>query len=163
MIKRLFPDPLLSLGLIALWLVLNRSVGLGHCLFAIALGVLVPLLFQPLRPVRMSFRKPALALLLFGRVLVDMLVWNWRVLRSTLAPGKALPEGDFIHVPLDLKDPNGLAALAAILCLVPGTVWCEMALDRTALLVHVFDMKSEQEEIDTIKLRYEKPLMEIFQ
>jgi multicomponent K+:H+ antiporter subunit E len=31
------------------------------------------------------------------------------------------------------------------------------------LLVHVFDMKNAEEEVQAIKNRYEKPLMEIFQ
>ena len=47
------------------------------------------------------------------RVGGDVVVWNWRVLRGTLARGENLPKGGFITVPLDLRDPNGLAALAA--------------------------------------------------
>ena len=58
MIRKLLPDPLLTLGLIALWLVLNRSYGLGHWLFAVVLGVLVPVLVQPLRPVPVFFKRP---------------------------------------------------------------------------------------------------------
>ncbi|MDP1999973.1 MAG: Na+/H+ antiporter subunit E, partial [Rhodoferax sp.] len=62
-----------------------------------------------------------------------------------------------------LRDPNGLAALAAIMCVIPGTIWSELALDRSALLMHIFDMKDEQAEIELIKTRYERPLMEIFE
>ena len=163
MIRKLLPVPLLTLGLIALWLVLNRSYGLGHWLFAVVLGVLVPMLVQPLRPVPVFFKRPGLAFVLFWRVGLDVVVWNWRILRGTLATGDKVPKGDFVVVPLDLRDPNGLAVLAAILCVIPGTIWSELALDRSALLVHVFDMKHAEEEIQTIKNRYEKPLMEIFQ
>jgi multicomponent K+:H+ antiporter subunit E len=38
-----------------------------------------------------------------------------------------------------------------------------MALDRSALLVHVFDIDDVQAEINMIKSRYERPLIEIFQ
>jgi len=109
------------------------------------------------------FKRPGLAFVLFWRVGLDVVVWNWRILRGTLATGDKVPKGDFVVVPLDLRDPNGLAVLAAILCVIPGTIWSELALDRSALLVHVFDMKHAEEEIQTIKNRYEKPLMEIFQ
>ncbi|HEX4880392.1 MAG TPA: Na+/H+ antiporter subunit E [Limnobacter sp.] len=163
MIKKLLPDPWLSLALILLWLILNRSLGLGHALFALVLGVLVPVLVQPLRPLPVLFRKPLLALGLFAKVGWDVIVWNCRVLRGTLASGKQVPKGGFVVVPLDLRNPNGLAVLAAILCVIPGTVWSELSLDGRSLLVHVFDMKDAEEEITTIKLRYEKPLMEIFQ
>lgn len=163
MIRRLFPDPLMTLGLIALWLVLNRSYGFGHLLFAVILGVGIPLLVKPLRPAPVFFKKPMLAFALFWRVGFDVVVWNWRVLLGTLAVGDKVPKGGFVVVPLELRDPNGLAVLAAILCVIPGTVWSELALDRSQLLVHVFDMKNAEEEIETIKTRYEKPLMEIFQ
>jgi multicomponent K+:H+ antiporter subunit E len=92
-----------------------------------------------------------------------VVVGNWRVLRGTLAPANKLPPGGFVTVPLHLRDPNGLAALAVIMCLTPGTVWSELALDRSALLVHMFEATDAQAEIELIKRRYERPLMEIFE
>jgi hypothetical protein len=43
-----------------------------------------------------------------------------------------------------MRDPHGLAVLAAITCVIPGTVWSELALDRSALLIHIFDLDDEQ-------------------
>jgi len=162
-LKRLFPAPLLSLALVALWLVLNRSYGLGQWLMAVVIGILVPLLTQSLRPTPVRLRHLWLAFKLFMRVGGDVIEWNWRVLRGTLARTENIPKGAFITVPLDLRDPNGLAALAAIMCVIPGTIWSELALDRSALLVHIFDLADEQTEIQLIKTRYERPLMEIFE
>ena len=45
---------------------------------------------------------------------------------------------------------------------VPGTVWSELALDRSALLLHVFDLDDEAAFIARYKARYEHPLLEIF-
>jgi multicomponent K+:H+ antiporter subunit E len=163
MIKRLFPSPLMSVALVVLWLVLNNSLSLGQWLMAVLLGFLVPFLTQSLRPTPVRFSHLGVAFMLFLRVGGDVIVWNWRVLRGTLASTKNLPQGHFITVPLDLRDPNGLAALAAIMCVIPGTIWSELALDRSALLVHIFDMKDAQAEIELIKTRYERPLMEIFE
>lgn len=164
MMRRLFPAPLLSLALLALWLLLNNaSLGLGQWLLGAFLGVLVPLLTQSLRPTPVRFRRPWVALRLFMQVGHDVIVWNWRVLRGTLAAGKRMPRGGFVVVPLDMRDPNGLAVLAAIMCVIPGTIWSELALDRSALLVHMFDMDDVEAEIALIKRRYERPLMEIFE
>jgi len=163
MIKRLLPAPLLSLALAALWLLLNGSYGPGHCLLAALLGIGLPLLTRPLRPTPVRLRRPRVALKLLFRVGRDAIEGNWRVLCGTLARGERAPEGGFITVPLDLRDPHGLAVLAAIMCVIPGTMWSEMALDRSALLVHLFDMRTADAEVELIKMRYERPLMEIFE
>lgn len=163
MIRRVLPVPLLSLALAAMWLVLNRSYGPSDWALAALLAVAIPLLTRSLRPTPVRFRRPLTALRLFLVVGRDVIVWNFRVLRGTLARGERAPRGGFITVPLDMRDPNGLAVLAAIMCVIPGTVWSELALDRSALLVHIFDLHDEQAEIELIKRRYERPLMEIFE
>ncbi|MFZ6750913.1 Na+/H+ antiporter subunit E [Undibacterium sp. Ren11W] len=162
-LARLLPAPVLSLALIAMWLLLNNAFSLGQCLLAVLVGVLAPLLTASLRPTAVSFKKPGVALRLFWQVGYDVLIWNWRVLRGTLARSDQLPEGDFVIVPLELRDPNGLAVLAAIMSVIPGTIWSELALDRSALLVHMFEVDNIEVEIALIKSRYERPLQEIFE
>jgi len=72
------------------------------------------------------------------------------------------PRGAFVIVPLDLREPHSLAALAMIMAVVPGTVWSELSPDRSELLVHVFDMEDEAAFIAHFKTDYELPLKEIF-
>ena len=163
MIRRLFPAPLLSLALLAIWLVLNRDYSLGQVLLGALVATLVPQMTQSLRPTPVRIRHLGVAVRLFMQVGWDVIVWNWRVLLGTLATHERLPRGGFITVPLDLRDPSGLAVLAAIMCVIPGTIWSEIALDRSALLVHIFDLDDAQDEIELIKTRYERPLMEIFE
>jgi multicomponent K+:H+ antiporter subunit E len=163
MIRRLFPAPLLSLALLAIWLVLNRDYSLGQVLLGALVATIVPRLTQSLRPTPVRIRHLGVAFRLFMQVGWDVIVWNWRVLLGTLATHERLPRGGFITVPLDLRDPSGLAVLAAIMCVIPGTIWSEITLDRSALLVHIFDLDDAQDEIELIKTRYERPLMEIFE
>ena len=163
MIRRLFPAPLLSLALLAIWLVLNRDYSLGQVLLGALVATLVPQMTQSLRPTPVRIRHLGVAFRLFMQVGWDVIVWNWRVLLGTLATRERLPRGGFITVPLDLRDPSGLAVLAAIMCVIPGTIWSEITLDRSALLVHIFDLDDAQDEIELIKTRYERPLMEIFE
>jgi len=90
-------------------------------------------------------------------------VSNLAVAWSVLNAGRRPPRSQFIKVPLDLRDANGLAALSMITTVVPGTVWSELALDRSILLLHVFDLDDEALFIQHFKATYERPLMEIFE
>lgn len=161
--KRLFPAPVLSLSLWALWLLLNLSLSAGNVLFGALLGLLAPIIFASLRPQPARIRRPGVALKLFFRVGRDVLVSNLMVAWGVLRAGRTPPRSMFVKVPLDLHDAHGLAALAMICTVVPGTVWSELALDRSVLLMHVFDLDDEALFIEHFKRTYERPLMEIFQ
>ena len=50
-----------------------------------------------------------------------------------------------------------------ITTIVPGTVWSELALDRSRLLLHVFDVDDDAAFVAHFKARYERPLQEIFE
>ncbi|KTC59376.1 MULTISPECIES: Na+/H+ antiporter subunit E [Pseudomonas syringae group] len=161
--KRLFPAPLLSLALWLLWLVLNLSISPGHLLLGAVLGFLAPLLMAPLRPLPVRIRKP-------GTILKFLCTVGWDVVVSNLQVGLSVwrlegrpPRSAFVRIPLDLHDAHGLAALAMVTTVVPGTVWSELALDRSVLLMHVFDLEDEAQFIEHFKTTYERPLMEIFQ
>jgi multicomponent K+:H+ antiporter subunit E len=85
------------------------------------------------------------------------------VARGVLRAGRHPPRGRFVVVPLELHNAHALTALAMITTVVPGTVWSELAPDRSALLLHVFDLDEEAAFIDHFKARYERPLKEIFE
>lgn len=161
--KRLLPAPLLTLALIVMWLVLNRSVSLGQILLAVLFGVAAPALLAPLRPLRPRIRHPWVLLRLIFRVGADVIHSSLDVF-WTLAQSRVRPlNSRFVVVPLDLRDPNALASLAIITTVVPGTVWCELARDSSALLLHVWNVPDVDEFIDHYKHTYERPLMEIFE
>jgi len=161
--NRLFPAPLLSLACALLWLLLNLSLSAGNLILAVLLGVLAPLLMRSLRPQPVRIRKPWVILRLLGRVGIDVVVSNLQVAWGVLNLGRRPPRSAFVKVPLDLRDASGLAALSTITTVVPGTVWSELALDRSILMLHVFDLDDEARFIDHFKTTYERPLMEIFE
>ncbi|MCU1729626.1 Na+/H+ antiporter subunit E [Pseudomonas sp. 7P_10.2_Bac1] len=161
--KRLFPAPWLSLALWVLWLLLNLSLSAGNLLLGAALGFLAPIMFAPLRPLPIKIHRPGVILKLFFRVGGDVIMSNIAVAWGVLNAGRHPPRSRFIKVPLDLRDANGLAALSMITTVVPGTVWSELALDRSVLLLHVFDLDDEVQFIEHFKSAYERPLMEIFE
>jgi multicomponent K+:H+ antiporter subunit E len=157
------PSPTLSLALFVVWLLLNQSLDAATLLLAALLAIVVPLLTQSLRPARVKMRKPLLAMRLGGLVAYDLVVSALTVARLLLTRRGSRMSPRFIRVPLAMRDPNALATLAMILCLTPGTAWGEIALDRSTLLIHVFNEDDEAAFIDMVKTRYERPLMEIFE
>ena len=161
--KRIFPAPWLSLALWLLWLLLNLSLSPGNLLLGAILGFAAPLLMRPLRPLPIRIRRPLTILRLFLLVGRDVVLSNLAVAWSVLNAGRRPPRSKFVKIPLDLRDANGLAALSTITTVVPGTVWSELSLDRSILLLHVFDLDDEEQFIEHFKTAYERPLMEIFE
>ncbi|MBO0366570.1 MULTISPECIES: Na+/H+ antiporter subunit E [Pseudomonas] len=161
--NRLLPAPLLSIALFALWLLLNLSVSPGNLLLGALLAILAPILLAPLRPQHAHVKRPWVVAKLIGRIGLDVITSNLQVARSVLSAKRRPPRSAFVHIPLALHDVHGLAALSMITTVVPGTVWSELALDRSMLLLHVFDLRDEAQFIEHFKHTYERPLMEIFE
>ena len=163
MMRRLFPAPLLSASLVAIWLLMNESLSAGNWILALLLGWLLPLLFAPLRPQRPRIRRPLLLTRLILRVGYDVLLSVGEVAPGVFLSSRREPNSQFVVIPLELRDPSALASLAVITTVVPGTVWCELARDSSAVMLHVWDLQDEAEFIQMYKSRYEAALLEIVQ
>lgn len=161
--KRVFPSPWLSLGLFGGYLLLVRSLSPGQLLLGLLLAWALPLLMRSLRPQPRPLRNIDRLIALILRVGLDVLRSAVEVAVGVLRARPQPPRGAFVVVPLELRDVHGLAALAMITAVVPGTVWSELAPDRSALLIHVFDLDDEAAFIDHFKSVYERPLLEIFE
>ena len=161
--KKILPAPLLSAALFVLWLLLNRTLGTGHVLLALVLALAIPVFTAGLRPVPVRIRRPGVALRLLFTVAGDSVRSNIAVIGLLLRPGSRRHPPGFVQVPLDLRDPNALAALALIVCLTPGTAWAELSLDRATLLLHALEVDDASAMAAQVKARYERPLMEIFE
>jgi multicomponent K+:H+ antiporter subunit E len=161
-IRRKISLPLV-LALTAIWLLLNQSLAPHHVALGLGLSTLLAWFGSALRPLRARLRRVDLAALLAWVVLGDILRSNLSVARIVLglARDREIHSG-FIEVPLDLRDPHGLAALAAIFTATPGTVWSGLSADGRTLTLHVLDLRDEQAWVRLIKERYERPLRRIF-
>ncbi|CBL46278.1 Potassium efflux system protein PhaE [gamma proteobacterium HdN1] len=161
--NRLLPSPLTSAGLLVLWLLLSRSFTPGQILLGILLAVAMPLLMLPLRPAAGPMRHPVVLTRLVFRVGGDVVLSALEVARGVIFSHRRLPRSAFVVIPLELRDEHALAALAMITAVIPGTVWSELAPDRSAVLMHVFDLADEADFIHQFKTRYEFPLKEVFE
>ena len=163
LLRRLLPAPLLSLALLGLWLLLNRSLGPGHLVLGAVLALAIPLLTAGLRPLPVRIRKPGAVLRLALTVVADTTRSNIAVARLLLRPGRRRHPAGFVHIPLEVRDPNALAVLAVIVCITPGTAWAELSQDRSMLMLHVLELDDAAAIAASVKQRYERPLMEIFE
>nr|WP_298124821.1 Na+/H+ antiporter subunit E [uncultured Pseudoxanthomonas sp.] len=162
-LRKLMPEPLLSAVLLVLWLLLARSGSLGQVLVGAVLALAVPIIAASFRPPVVHVRRPRAIFRFVLLVLGDVLLSNLAVGRGVLLWRWRQPRSAFVVVPLDLRDPLGLAALSLVTTIVPGTVWSEIAVDGSSLLLHVWDVPDEGAFVARFKDRYERPLREIFE
>jgi multicomponent K+:H+ antiporter subunit E len=160
-VRAWLPAPLLSAVLFTVWLLLNNTLDPAHIVLGAALALVVPRFTERLRPEKPRLQRPATIVRLGLAVLWDIVVSNIEVARRILGPEAAI-NPRFVWVPLDIRDPNGILALAGIITMTPGTLTADLSEDLRFLLVHAFDVDDEAALIARIKARYEKPLREIF-
>lgn len=160
-LNRILPLPFVSLAILGLWMVLAGSPSLGQLILGTALGIAIPLATKPFWPDSPRVTRPLVGVMLFVRVVGDILIANWEVARLVLGPVERL-RPDFVEVPLDISHPFVATLLGSIVSLTPGTVSIEIDIGARRLLVHALDIADRQHLIATIKSRYEAPLKEIF-
>jgi multicomponent K+:H+ antiporter subunit E len=101
--------------------------------------------------------------LLLAALLAVLLPWFTHRLRPDVLGPEHLIQPRFVWVPLDIRSPHGIVALAGIITMTPGTLSAELSDDRRHLLVHAFNVVDEAALVADIKTRYETPLREIFE
>jgi multicomponent K+:H+ antiporter subunit E len=147
-----------------MWLLLNQTLALGQIALGTVLALALVYASTALRPSQPHLHRPYLAVGLALLVLQDVVQSNIRVARIVLGlvRDREVRPG-FVAIPLDMRDPHGLAVLAVIVTSTPGTVWVDLSSDGSVLTLHVLDLEDEQQWIDWIKGRYEQRLMKIFE
>lgn len=159
-IDRVLPHPFVSVLVGLSWLMLGHSSEAFDIFMAIMLGLIIPKIVQPfiVRTPNIHW-QPAIRLIFV--VLWDIIVSNIRVAKQVLGPTKNL-HPKWFRVPLDTDHEHVNALLAMIITTTPGTVSAGIDQERGDILVHALSCDDIDAEIEAIKLRYELPLIEIF-
>ena len=155
------PYPLLWLSLVAMWLLLNNSLGPGQVLLGMLVATLACGTVARLEPPKARLRKIGTIIKLIGLAVADVVQSNIAVMRLILSGRE--PRSVFVTVPLDLKDPNGLAVLACIVTATPGSAWIHYDSMRESVTIHVLDTEDAAAWNAALKRNYEQRLLEIFQ
>lgn len=162
MMRKLFPHPILSLMVVAVWMMLVNAFAWGSLVFAVILGVLVPLATAPYWPGVTRYRHLAGLPGFFWVVFIDIIKANIAVAKIVLFLPKSQLQPAWVVVPLDIRQPEAIAMLASAITLTPGTVSCDLSQDSRALLVHCLHAPDPDAVLDEIKTRYEARLKEIY-
>jgi multicomponent K+:H+ antiporter subunit E len=161
--NRLLPFPLLSACLLGMWLLLNQTLSAGHILLGSFLALLGGWLMTALQPAIGRVRNPRAIVTLAFLVLADIIGSNIAVARIILGSRHRRVTSGFLNIPIDMRNRYGLATLACIITATPGTLWVQFDPRNGMLMIHVLDLIDESAWIDTIKGRYERLLLEIFE
>ncbi len=158
---RWLPHPWISGILFVMWLMLANSSSIGHVLLAALLALAIPTftrLFWTETPDIDRYRPlfSLVPIFLWDIVVANVVVAGLILFRRRLRP-------HWLLIPLDIRDPNAVAALANMITLTPGTLSAKLTPDRLQLLVHIIDTDDPEGEIHKIKQRYERPLQELFE
>jgi len=159
---RLLPAPLLSTTLFLSWLALTGSASTGQLLLAALLAWAIPLMAASLLPERVHVRSWLAVSRLSLVVLYDIVASAVTVARQILGREDRISPG-FVTVPLSIRDLYGIASLASIVTMTPGTLSVDLSSDGTRLLVHALNVGDPAALVASIKSRYERPLIAIFE
>jgi multicomponent K+:H+ antiporter subunit E len=154
--------PAAGVGLLLFWLLLNQSLSLGHIVVGSLIAIVGGWALTTLGLPKARMRRPSALLRLLGLVLADIVRSNIAVARIVLGFGKRERRSGFVDIPIDLRNPYGLAMLACIITSTPGTLWVNFDERSGKLTIHVLDLLDESDWPGTIKDRYERLLLAIF-
>lgn len=157
------PFPLLWIALVALWLVLNATLAPADLIVGALAAMAAVLGLALLQPASWRLRRPRIAAALACVVLLDIVRSNAEVVAIVLRPGTRGRRPGFVDIPLDLEHPAALAVLACIITSTPGTAWAGYDPNSGVLRMHVLDLVDEAAWVSTVKERYERRLLEMFE
>lgn len=159
-IFRVFPHPLVSVLVGCTWIMLQHSLSVGNLVMALLCAWLIPQFCK-----NFIIRTPDLdwwaAIKLIMVLVWDIVVSNIRMARLILGPLAPL-QPKWYRIPLETNHPQVNSLLAMMITTTPGTVSAGIDDERGDILVHNIDCNDVTAEIADIKLRYEQPLIRIF-
>lgn len=158
----LLPWPAISLLVLIIWLLLNESVSPGQIFLGALLALTAPRLLTTLDMPPLRIRRPWAIVRLLGNVQIDIIISNYRVARTILFSGPGRESGHVL-VPLQIRSPYALAALACIVTATPGTAWVSYNPGTGVMLMHVLDVNDADELVAAVTWRYERWLMQVFE
>lgn len=159
---KLLPYPIASAIFLGFWLLLNQSLSTGQFLLGASMALIGGWALAALEQPKARPRRPLAILRLAFIVSADIVKSNIAVACIIIGFGRRERRPGFVDIPLELRDPYGLALLACIITSTPGTLWVKFEEPAGKLTIHVLDLVDKAEWINTIKSRYEQPLLEIF-
>lgn len=162
MFKKLLPHPLLTMLIVVVWVLLS-GFSVGAAVMGLVLGVAIPRFTSLYWPDRARVSSPLTIVEYALIVLWDIVIANFQVAYLILFRRGDDLHSQFVTVPLELRSPEAITALAGTITMTPGTVSASLSADGRALLVHCLETTDPDQTVADIKSRYESRLQRIFE
>ncbi len=160
--RSVLPYPLLAASMTVMWLLLAGFTR-GQLVIAVVVSVAATHGLRSLGVSSPKIRRWSAIPELLVVAISDIIASNAAVVRILLFGGRPDRRAGFVRMNLALRDPVGLAILSVVITSTPGTAWIDYNASRGELLIHVFDLREEDNWPEFIANRYERLLMEIFE
>lgn len=110
-------------------------------------------------------QKVGVAAVLVLRFIRAMLLAGIETLSVIVLHGlrlRALPPAGFHLIPFAPMHPQGVALLAAMVSLTPGTTVIDINAENGEILIHMLDTRNADEAVAAIRSTFEAPLLTLF-
>jgi multicomponent K+:H+ antiporter subunit E len=146
-----------------MWLVLNGALTAADVLLGALVATIAVVALAAVETPRVRRIRGRLVLELLMVVLADVVRSNLAVAWIVVRPSDRRRKAGFVSIPLQLRNPRGLAMLACIITSTPGTAWAGYDSASGVLTMHVLDLIDEADWAQVIHERYERRLTEMFE
>lgn len=156
------PQPLLSLVLLAGWLLLvDDFTSVGHWVFAAVLALCIPHLIGHWWPPLPRIADWQALAVFVGRSLTDIIMGNLQVARMALGSQTGL-QPVFVRFETRLDNDLAIFMLMSAISLAPGSVSTRFDEETREVEVHALHCTDEAELVAEIRQRYEQLLQRVF-
>jgi multicomponent Na+:H+ antiporter subunit E len=157
MTKSLF---LSNLILAIIWVMATGTLTEENFLFGffISFAILWVITFKKEERKYFTMIPKLLAYMLF--IFWEIIKANFQSLKESFYPKSKL-EPAIVKVPLDAITDMEISILSNIISLTPGTLIMDVSDDKKVVYVHVMHLQDKENFIKEIKLKFEKPLLDL--
>jgi len=163
MLHAILPHPFLTLAVTLVWVLIANELSTPTVVFGVAWGIAAAKLAERYWPNRPRVVHPLLILEYLAVFAYDVLVSNVQIAGMVLFRRAKSIDSALVSVPIELRSPEAIAALAGTITLTPGTLSVDVSADGTALWVHCLGTTDGARVARHIKRRYESRLRRIFE
>ncbi|WP_411843588.1 Na+/H+ antiporter subunit E [Salinicoccus sp. HZC-1] len=151
---------LINLFLAFLWMFMGSNFNVASFFTGYIMGLIAVYMLRRFLPGSFYLKRVWLIIKLFFIFISEMVKANIQVAKIVLSPKIDIHPG-FYAYPCDLEEDWEVVLLSSLITLTPGTVVVAISDDHSKIYIHGIDMKSAEEEIESIKNAFEKVIKEV--
>lgn len=151
---------LINVFLAFLWMFLGSEFSVASFTTGYIMGLIAVFMLRRFLPGSFYLKRVWSIIKLFFIFIIELVKANIDVVKIVLSPKIDVHPG-FYAYPCDLEEDWEVVLLSSLITLTPGTVVVAISDDHSTLYIHGVDMRSAEEEIESIKTAFEQVIKEV--